>query len=66
MLRVARGIGAAGKKEDLRELLRLREVIGSLLFMEVPYGSLQQVIRAALLLDAGAYRMVGAGDLGSK
>ena len=45
-------------KSRCRELLRLREVIGSLLFSTEPYGTLDQTIRAAVLLDPKAYRML--------
>ena len=41
-----------------RELLRLREVIGSLLFSTEPYGTLEQTIQAAILLDPKAFRMM--------
>jgi hypothetical protein len=40
----------------LRELLRLREVIGSLIVLSEPYGSYRSTIRAALFLEPGAYR----------
>jgi hypothetical protein len=43
-------------KPKLKELLRLREVIGSLLFHENPYATLPQTITAALLLEPVAYR----------
>ena len=39
----------------LRELLRLREVIESLIF-GTPYGTCQAVIKAALLMEPLAYR----------
>ncbi len=40
----------------LRELLRLREVIGSLIFGDKPFANLPQAINAALLLEPGSYR----------
>jgi hypothetical protein len=53
-----------------RELLRLREVIGSLLFMPEPYGTLEQTIQSAIQLDTGAYRALnnfdGINTLGEK
>ena len=41
----------------LGELLRLREAVASLLASEKPYGTMTQILEAALLLDAGAYKM---------
>ena len=41
-----------------RELLRLREVIGSLLFLPEPYATLEQTIEAALQLEPKAYQMI--------
>jgi len=43
-------------KGKLRELLRLREAIGSLIFLEEPYGSIEQVITAALLMEPKSYK----------
>ena len=45
-------------RNKLRELLRIREVIGSLLVLPKPYGSLQHVHDAALQLNVKAYRMI--------
>ena len=43
-------------KHKLKELLRLREVIGSHIFHEKPYATLSQTINAALLLNSVAYK----------
>jgi len=43
-------------KKKLRELLRLREVIGSLIFYDKPYADINQTIEAALQLDIAAYK----------
>ena len=40
----------------LRELLRLRETIGSLIYLSKPYCNYHQLPRVALLLDSKAYR----------
>ena len=40
----------------LRELLRLREAMGSLIFCERPYADSDQLIAAALQLKSKAYR----------
>jgi len=45
-------------KPKLRELLRLREVIGSLIFEKQPYATIEQTIQAALLLEPAAYKAV--------
>ena len=45
-------------KKKLRELLRLREVIGSLIFSDKPYANIDQTIEAALQLDVVAYKAV--------
>jgi hypothetical protein len=45
-------------KSKLKELLRLREVIGSIIFNEKPLGDLSQTITAALLLEPTAYRSI--------
>jgi len=39
-----------------KELLRLREVIGSLIFHDKPYATLPQTITAALLLNPAAHK----------
>ena len=40
----------------LRELLRLREAIGSLIVDQQPFGNIDQVITAALLMEPKAYK----------
>jgi hypothetical protein len=45
-------------KRKLKELLRLREVIGSIIFSDKPLGDLSQTITAALLLEPTAYRSI--------
>ena len=45
--------------KKLAELLRLREAIGSLIYFENPFGSFDQIIKAALLLAPGAYKKIG-------
>lgn len=44
-------------QNKLKELLRLREVIASLIVAKQPYGSLKQTIAIALQLDPMAYQM---------
>ncbi len=43
-------------RTKLRELLRLKEAIGSFIYYEQPLASIDQVVKAALLLDKGAYK----------
>ena len=38
------------------ELLRLRESIGSLIVNDTPYGDIDQIIKAAYLMDADVYK----------
>jgi len=45
-------------KPKLRELLRLREAVGSLIFLEKPYGTIDQIITATLLMEPQAYRAI--------
>jgi len=45
-------------KRKLKELLRLREVIGSIIVGDEPLGDLSQTITATLLLEPTAYRSV--------
>ena len=45
-------------KMRLRELLRLRETVASLIAIEIPYGSIEQIIRAALQMVPKAYRLI--------
>ena len=45
-------------RNKLRELLRVREVIGTILMCSEPYGTVEQVYNAALQLNVKAYRMV--------
>ena len=51
-------------KMKLRELLRLREAVASLTVPEVSYGSIEQIIRAALQLVPKAYRLMRSGQEG--
>lgn len=44
--------------KKLRELLRLREVIGSLIVADKPFATLSQTITIALLLEPAAYQSV--------
>jgi hypothetical protein len=44
--------------KKLRELLRLKEAIGSYIFYKQPLASLDQVVKAALLLEAKAYKKI--------
>ncbi len=46
-------------KMKLRELLRLREAVASLIAPGIPYGSIKQIIRAALQMVPKAYRLMG-------
>ena len=49
-------------RSKLRELLRVREVVGSILFFEHPYGTLEQICNAALCLNKKAYQTLkGSG-----
>lgn len=41
-----------------RELLRIREAVGSLTTAGTPYGSIEQIIRVTLQLNPRAYQMV--------
>ena len=43
-------------RHKLAELLRLREVIGSVIYYDRPYANLAQLIQAALFLEPEAYR----------
>ena len=43
-------------RNKLKELLRLREVIGSFIFNEHPLANFDQAITAALLLEPKAYK----------
>ena len=43
-------------KGKLKELLRLREVIASLIVDQEPFAKLQQTIDAAIQLDVNAYK----------
>ena len=45
-------------RNKLRELLRVRETVGSILVLSQPYGTLDQVCDAALCLSAKAYRLL--------
>ncbi len=45
-------------KRKLNELLRIREVIGSLIFNDKPFADLSQTITATLLLEPTAYRSI--------
>jgi hypothetical protein len=45
-----------GKK--LGELLRLREAVASLIALDMPYGSIEQIIQIAYRMVPKAYRMV--------
>ncbi len=45
-------------RHKLSELLRLREAIASLIFFEKPFGSISQIIKAALLLEPAAYKKI--------
>lgn len=42
----------------LGELLQLREVIGSLIFYQKPYGTIEQIIQTTLLIEPKAYKML--------
>ena len=45
----------------LRELLRLREVLASVIVDQSPLATIDQVIKATLLLDPRAYAVLGRG-----
>jgi len=45
-------------KRKLNELLRLREVIGSIIVADQPFANLSQTITTALLLEPTAYRSI--------
>ena len=49
-------IGDPKWKSKLRELLRLREAVVSLIFLEKPYGTIDQIINVTLLMNPKAYR----------
>ena len=49
-------VGDPKWRSQLRELLRLREAMGSLIFYEQPYADSDQLIAAALQLTPKAYR----------
>ena len=44
-------------KSALHELLRLREAVGSVLFLSPPYASIEQLISAAVQMEPQAYRI---------
>ena len=44
-------------RNKIGELLRLREAIGSLIFSQSPYGTIQQIISSAIQVDTKTYRM---------
>ena len=43
-------------RTKLKELLRLKEAIGSFIYYEQPLASLVQIVKAALLMEANAYK----------
>ena len=45
-------------RKRLKELLRLRETVASLIALENPYGSIEQIIQTALLMVPKAYRTI--------
>jgi hypothetical protein len=45
-------------RRKLKELLRLREVIGSIIVEDKPFATLSQTITIALLLEPTAYQSV--------
>jgi hypothetical protein len=45
-------------KMKLRELLRLREAVASLIAPETSYGNIEQIIEAALQMVPKAYRLL--------
>lgn len=49
----------------LHELLRLREVIASLIIGTSPYGSYADTVKAALLLERAAYRTLNSSQVSS-
>ena len=49
-----------------RELLRLRSAIGSLIVGDCPYGNIEQIIRAAYLMDTDAYKQFIQNDVEMK
>ncbi len=52
--------------DKLCELLRLRESIGSLIVNDCPYGSIEQVVTAASLIDVAVYKQFGQKNVSIK
>ena len=49
-------INDAKWRKKLCELLRLREVIGSIIYYQKPYGTIEQAIKTTLSLEPRAYK----------